>query len=386
MHYDFVIIGGGLSGLSMAIELARSGKLAEKNCLILEARDQYSQDKSWCGWHVLSHHFEDCTAKSWSKWRVSYGGETHVVNANRLNYHYIPSLNFYHYCLAFIEQHPNIDLHLSTPVLSFDAHKVSCKNNVYSAGRVFDARESQLDWRNLKDQDNYLLQCFYGWKVKTSKAVFDKDCVTLMDFPQQQSEGINFMYCLPLSETEALIEPTYFLHHTNVPPRAHFLELVEKYMHLRYENDAFELSQEEHGVLPMVYQKNQYSEACEWPIKIGTAGGMLRPSTGYAFYAIQRFIKKTVANIDNETASYTLQQYSKLGLWMDQIFLRACRLNPIQAAQLFYRLFVKVEPDSVARFMHDEAQWRDYLQVVLAMPKMKFIKSALMHGMKNRLF
>tara|TARA_A100001015_G_scaffold271854_1_gene325864 strand:+ start:129 stop:1289 length:1161 start_codon:yes stop_codon:yes gene_type:complete len=386
MHYNFIIIGGGLSGLSMAIELAKSGKLANQNCLILEARDRYTQDKSWCGWHVFSHHFEDCTAKTWSKWQLSHGGETHVITANRLNYRYIPALSFYEHCLNFIKQHPNIDLHLSTPVLNLDVNQVSCENCVYSADRVFDARESQIDWRSLKDRDNYLLQCFYGWKVKTSNAVFDQDCVTLMDFPEQQSEGINFMYCLPLSQTEALLEPTYFLHHSKIPSRDHFLQLAENYMQKRYNCYDFEFSQEESGILPMVYKKNKSKNAIKHPIKIGTAGGLLRPSTGYAFYAIQRFIKKIAANIDNDPASYNLRKYSKLGLWMDQVFLRACRGNPAQAAQFFLRMFEKVEPDSVARFMHDEARWSDYLQVILAMPKIKFIKSSLRQGVRNRSF
>ena len=65
-EFDYIIIGGGCSGLSLAYELEITNKLNEKTLAIVEPRDKYQKDKTWSFWKVFDHNFEDCVKKSWN--------------------------------------------------------------------------------------------------------------------------------------------------------------------------------------------------------------------------------------------------------------------------------------------------------------------------------
>ena len=59
-EFDYIIIGGGCAGLSLAYELEVNNKLKEKTLAIIETRDHYKRDKTWSFWKVFEHNFEDC--------------------------------------------------------------------------------------------------------------------------------------------------------------------------------------------------------------------------------------------------------------------------------------------------------------------------------------
>ena len=57
-EFDYVIIGGGCAGLSLAYELEIHQKLNDKTLAIVEPRTEYKRDKTWSFWKVSSHNFE----------------------------------------------------------------------------------------------------------------------------------------------------------------------------------------------------------------------------------------------------------------------------------------------------------------------------------------
>ena len=66
-EFDYVIIGGGCAGLSLAYELEINNKLVSKTLAIIEPRAEYKRDKTWSFWKVINHNFDDCVIKSWIK-------------------------------------------------------------------------------------------------------------------------------------------------------------------------------------------------------------------------------------------------------------------------------------------------------------------------------
>ena len=64
-EFDYIIIGGGCAGLSLAYELELNDKLKNKTLAIIEPRKEYKRDKTWSFWKVFSHNFDDCVKKSW---------------------------------------------------------------------------------------------------------------------------------------------------------------------------------------------------------------------------------------------------------------------------------------------------------------------------------
>ena len=51
-EFDYIIIGGGCAGLSLAYELEINEKLKDKTLAIIEPRSEYKKDKTWSFWKV----------------------------------------------------------------------------------------------------------------------------------------------------------------------------------------------------------------------------------------------------------------------------------------------------------------------------------------------
>ena len=49
-EFDYIIIGGGCAGLSLAYELEINSKLKEETLSISETRDDYKRDKTGACW------------------------------------------------------------------------------------------------------------------------------------------------------------------------------------------------------------------------------------------------------------------------------------------------------------------------------------------------
>ena len=52
-EFDYIIIGGGCAGLSLAYELEIHKKLKNKTLAIIEPREEYKRDKTWSFWKVF---------------------------------------------------------------------------------------------------------------------------------------------------------------------------------------------------------------------------------------------------------------------------------------------------------------------------------------------
>ncbi len=360
-YFDYIIVGGGLSGLSLAVELKKAGRLNDKTLLILDKRSRYCYDKTWCGWNVFSHGFESCVTKTWEKWEICSGGKTIAHHSEKYQYQYVPSEKFYDYCLSLIRESENITLMLESTVVQIEDLCVKTKKESISCEKVYDARNVNLNFDVLKSTSKYLAQLFYGWFVTTSVPVFDPEVVTLMDFFDDQSQAINFMYVLPFSSTHALIEPTFFfLDGSYIPTKEHCFLLAKKYMKKKYNCVEFEVVHEEGGLIPMMPVKRKKRG-------VGTGSGLMRPTSGYSFYAIQRCVKNIVL-CDKE------QSFSRVVMWMDKIFTQVCLEDPVSAVKLYLGMFQNSNPDAIIKFMTDDARFPDYFNIMYGMPKWRFIR------------
>ena len=82
-EFDYLIIGGGCAGLSLAYELEINGELKNKTLAIIEPREEYKRDKTWSFWKVFDHNFEDCVIKSWNNFTVnSHESSQELTNKN----------------------------------------------------------------------------------------------------------------------------------------------------------------------------------------------------------------------------------------------------------------------------------------------------------------
>jgi len=54
---DLAILGGGCAGLSLARELAANQ--VKRSVIVIEPRQAYEDDRSWCFWAADQHQFQD---------------------------------------------------------------------------------------------------------------------------------------------------------------------------------------------------------------------------------------------------------------------------------------------------------------------------------------
>ncbi|MFM8459538.1 MAG: lycopene cyclase family protein [Chthoniobacterales bacterium] len=68
---------------------------------------------------------------------------------------------------------------------------------------------------------------------------------------------------------------------------------------------------------------------------------------------------------------------SRLLDWMDRVFLRAMTNQPERVPEFFFRLFNRVPPEALIRFLESEPRPADILQVMRALPIGPFVRAAL---------
>ena len=108
-EFDYIIIGGGCAGLSLAYELDINQKLKDKTLAIIEPRDEYKKDKTWSFWRVTPHNFEDCIKKSWGNFTINIPNNTKHVECSNTPYQTIDSGLFYKKIINKLKQNININ-------------------------------------------------------------------------------------------------------------------------------------------------------------------------------------------------------------------------------------------------------------------------------------
>ena len=94
-EFDYVIIGGGCAGLSLAYELEINNKLDSKTLAIIEPRTEYKRDKTWSFWKVVNHNFSDCVIKSWNNFSINSPSGSHELKTENFPYQSIDSGLYY---------------------------------------------------------------------------------------------------------------------------------------------------------------------------------------------------------------------------------------------------------------------------------------------------
>ena len=312
-EFDYIIIGGGCAGLSLAYELEINEKLKDKNLAIIEPRAEYKKDKTWSFWRVVPHNFDDCVKKSWENFSINIPKKTNHLECVSYPYQSIDSGLFYEKINSKLKENKNI-------AFFKDLKEVDSKNSF-----IFNSVPSiKKDYRNL-------WQHFCGVEIESPNNFFDDEIFNLMDFDCNQRESVHFFYTLPYSKNTALIETTW-LSRMNDGSQKDYDNQIKDYIenHLKLKN--YKIIYKEEGAIPLFYptykkEKNK--------INIGTAGGMTRLSTGYTFLNIQehsKYICKNIENISNTKKFEINKKYQ----FLDDIFLRVLDKNPEMMPDIFF--------------------------------------------------
>src|SRR5690606_16025772 len=124
------------------------------------------------------------------------------------SYQHLPADAFYQRCLERLEGRAELRLGVQAGRIRERGGGVEIETSAgpIEARVVFDSRPSPSEAAG----HITLLQHFEGWHVRVERPAFDPSVATLMDFAAPQDLAIHFLYVLPYSPTEALVEATFF--------------------------------------------------------------------------------------------------------------------------------------------------------------------------------
>ena len=349
-EFDYIIIGGGCAGLSLAYELDGHKKLENKTLAIIETRDEYKKDKTWSFWKVTPHNFEDCVKKSWDNFTINIPNNTKYVECKDKPYQTIDSGLFYQKIIDKLKQNTNI-------CFFKNINEVNTENSY-----IFNSVS------NAADSKNNLWQHFSGVEIETIKNSFDDEIFNLMDFDCDQKNSVHFFYTLPYSKTKALIETTW-ISDLNSASLKDYNNQLKNYIENKLRIKNYKIIFKETGAIPLFHPKNIKKLN---QVEIGTAGGMTRLSTGYTFSNIQeqsKYIRKNIENIKNTKIFSIDKKYQ----FLDNIFLKVLKNNPNEMAQIFYKMF-NCSPNTVINFLSNKSNMYEDISIISKMPKWMFLK------------
>ena len=352
-EFDYIIIGGGCAGLSLAYELETHKKLKDKTLAIIEPRQEYKRDKTWSFWRVTSHNFDDCVKKSWNNFSINVPNKTNHMECANYPYQSVDSGLFYEKINNRLKENKNI-------FFFKNQKEINSKDSF-----IFNSVPS------IKKDDSNLWQHFCGVEIETQNNFFDDSIFNLMDFDCDQRESVHFFYTLPYSKKRALVETTW-LSKMNDSSQKDYDNQIRDYIENRLNVKNYKIVYKEEGAIPLFYpsyetQKNK--------INIGTVGGMTRLSTGYTFLNIQEHSKYIRENIDNifDTKKYEIDKKYQ---FLDEIFLRVLKKHPEKMSDIFFKMF-RSSPKTVIKFLSNKSNFLEDLSIILKMPKLTFIKALL---------
>lgn len=343
--------------------------------LVIEARTEYTNDRTWCFWNDPSAPVPCPVQHRWQTMRVAHAGRSVSLDCGATPYQMVAAEDFYAAAQVIIDRQPNMSLKLSTSVIGEPRHSegmwsIGTSSGAVMARSIVDTRPPKLP----RLDGATLWQSFYGQEIECSTAVFDPLSLDLMNFLAPDARHVPFVYVLPVTATRAVVEVTVF-GATPLAPRDLSAQL-DAAIAQRVGGAPFTTLRREHGVLPMGLTAAPGS-AHQSYVRVGVMAGGARPSTGYAFQRIQRWANQC-AHALVSTGQPVGHRLDPLQLrLMDQIFLDVLRADPSRGPDIFFSLFSRADPARVIRFLSGTAGFADSLAVVAAMPVLPFVRAAL---------
>ena len=349
-EFDYIIIGGGCAGLSLAYELEIHEKFKNKTLAIIEPRNDYIRDKTWSFWKVAAHNFEDCVKHSWRNFSINIPSQTKYIECDNFPYQSIDSSLFYQKIINTLKKNTNIHFFKNLNEIS--------NENSFVFNSVSDVSDSKND----------LWQHFSGIEIEINKDIFDDQIFNLMDFDCDQRDSVHFFYTLPFSKKKALVETTW-ISNLNHPSNQDYSTQLEDYIKNKLKIKNYEIKFKETGAIPLFHPKNIKKIN---QMEIGTAGGMTRLSTGYTFMNIQdqsKYIRENFESIE-KVDNFTINSKYK---FLDNIFLKVLKKNSGKMPEIFFKMF-NCSPSTVINFLSNKSNIYEDFSIILKMPKLVFLR------------
>lgn len=376
--YEFIFIGGGAAGLSLAYRLS-SRLHGSPSILILERESKDRNDRTWCFWSNRPTPLDFLVHRSWNSLRVASGSGERILPLEEYRYSLIRGIDFYQSLCRELEAGGNVRW-LETSAASVEENpryaEVRTDEGTFRGKWVFDSR-CRSEASGDGGAGHALCQHFRGWEIEASEPCFDPETATFMDFRILQDGDIRFCYLLPFDETRALIELV------SLQP-CDSESLMERYLKEILRIPEFRILSREAGASPLTC-KPFTRRLGRRVLSIGIPGGRIKPTTGYAFLRIQNDSERILESLQTRGHPFHIPPSPGGFRLCDSMLLEIQAHHPDRMAGLYTRLFDANPIRRIFRFLDEEATPVECLQIMNSMPRGLFLQ-AWMHIVFGREF
>lgn len=379
-HFDYIFTGAGLSALMTVYKMVLSGKFNDKSILLLDENQKKTNDRTWCFWDKNETIWNSVISKKWDSALFANENFKRDLALKPYQYNQIRGLDFYNFVFDEISKHQNITFlnEKITDINELETHVfVGTEENRYTCHYLFNSIYTKA-FAERQTKYPVLQQHFVGWFVKSEAEIFNPEKATFMDFSVEQKGNTRFMYVLPTSKTEALVEYTLFSE--NLLPKEEYEKEIEIYLK-KLGAESFEILEKEQGSIPMTcypfWEKNT-----KRVLNIGTSGGWTKASTGYTFKNSDKKSSELVSFLQKDSSpeasgSFKMKNFHrKSRFWFyDLLLLDILYRNNELGSSIFSSLFKNGNPAVIFKFLDEETNLIEDFQVIMKCPKIPFLKA-----------
>jgi lycopene beta-cyclase len=417
--YDFILSGGGLAGLSLAYYLINS-PLRDRSILIVDKDAKQQNDRTWCFWEEQPTLFDEIAYRVWHQLRFVGDDFTREFELAPYRYQMIRGLDFYDFTREKLAQYDNATFvhgNIDRVDDASDHATVTVDGKSFSGSWVFDSTlpaslrgsvpiggaslralspgapplrgqgaakqspatpdeiassASDLLAMTTNGRYHHLNQHFRGWEIETDRPVFNPQLPTLFDFRTQQQGHMRFVYTLPFAENRALIEYTLFSSQLLTPDEydAGLRTYIEDVLGI----EQYAINHIEAGVIPMTDHPFP-RRLGQRVMSIGTKGGRVKPSTGYAFLRIQRDSAAIVQSLVAHGQPFDIPARRGRYNLHDSILLNIMTHYPDNLKLIFTIMFKHNPIQRIFRFLDETATLGEEARFIASLPPWRFLQA-----------
>ena len=378
--FDYILTGGGMAGLSLAYHMHQS-PLHDKEILIVDREPKFENDRTWCFWTREKTAFEPILYRNWNRLQFHHHNFSKTYSLAPYRYQMLRGIDFYQHTQAELKKAKNIHfLYGDVQEITSETQGASVlvDGRRYQAKWVFDSLFLPGEFKPEPDRYHNLWQHFKGWVINTQRDVFDPESPTLFDFRTPQAGAMRFIYILPFSKREALVEYTLFS--PKLLTEEAYNAGIEGYIRDVLGLSSYDILEEEQGRIPMTDQPfPRFSGPFHMPI--GTKGGRVKPSTGYTFLRTQQdsqAIVRSLLQLDDPTHIPPDRRQFRL---FDSIMLEVMEKNGGRMSEIFTAMFKHNPIQRIFRFLDEDSQMLDHLALFSSVPPGPFLKALMKTGL-----
>lgn len=360
-----LIAGGGLAGCLAAMAIAR--RRPDIELMLVEQAELFGGNHIWSFFDsdVASEHrwvLDGVAACRWPDYDVHFPRRSRTIATG---YNSIRSVNLD----AAVRQTLRPDQYrLGRRILSVDPGAVTLEGGErLEADAVLDARGPgampgiALAWQK------------FAGRVYRFPQPHGVRRPVIMDAMVEQIDGYRFIYKLPISDTELLVEDTYYSHEPSLDKDA-LRDRIDQAVS-RIGDGQADVIDEESGVLPVVLSGDVDSLwRGEQVARLGLRGGFFHPTTSYSLPdAVANAALLAEQKDFGGAALHSLFRNRAQSLWRERSFFRLLNRMLFHAAEpdQRYRVlehFYRLSPAVIGRFYSGQLTRLDKLRILSGAP------------------